>query len=76
MAANSTSSHWDDAYAAGETTYSWFQQHPQMSLRMLEVARVRPDASVLDVGGGASPLAEALLDRGFGDVTVLDVSEA
>jgi SAM-dependent methyltransferase len=76
VAANSTSSHWDDAYAAGETTYSWFQQHPQMSLRMLEVARVRPDASVVDVGGGASPLAGALLDRGFRDVTVLDISEA
>lgn len=76
MAANSTASHWDDAYAAGETTYSWFQRHPRMSLRMLDAAGVATDASVIDVGGGAAPLAGALLDRGFRDITVLDISEA
>ena len=76
MAANSTASHWDDAYAAGETTRSWFQQHPGMSLRMFDAAGVQADASVIDVGGGASPLAGALLERGFGDVTVLDISAA
>ena len=76
MAANSTASHWDDAYAAGETTRSWFQQHPGMSLRMFDAAGVQAGASVIDVGGGASPLAEALLERGFGDITVLDISAA
>jgi SAM-dependent methyltransferase len=76
MAADSTASHWDDAYAAGETTSSWFQQHPGMSLRMFDAAGVPADASVIDVGGGASPLAGTLLERGFRDVTVLDVSEA
>ena len=76
MAANSTASHWDDAYAAGETTRSWFQQHPGMSLRMFDAAGVQADASVIDVGGGASPLAGVLLERGFGDVTVLDISAA
>jgi Methyltransferase domain len=68
--------HWDGAYAAGETARSWFQQQPQMSLRMLELAGVSAAASVIDVGGGASPLAGALLDRGFRDITVLDISAA
>ena len=76
MTANSTASHWGDAYAAGETTRSWYQQHPGMSLRMLDAAGIQADASVIDVGGGASPLAEALVERGFGDVTVLDISPA
>jgi hypothetical protein len=76
VAADSTASHWDDAYAAGESTYSWFEQHPHMSLRMLDAARVQADASVVDVGGGASPLAGALLDRGFRDITVLDFCAA
>ena len=76
MTANSTGSHWDEAYAAGETTRSWFQQHPRMSLRMLDAAAVPAAASVVDVGGGASPLAGALLGRGFRDVTVLDISAA
>jgi hypothetical protein len=76
VAANSTASHWDDTYAAGESACSWFQQHPRMSLRMLDAAGVPADASVIDVGGGASPLAGALLDRGFRDITVLDISAA
>jgi hypothetical protein len=76
MAANSTASHWDDAYAAGETTRSWFQTSPDVSLRMLDAAGVTADDSVVDVGGGASPLAGALLERAFRDITVLDISAA
>jgi rhodanese-related sulfurtransferase len=38
------------------------------------VLGITPDRSVIDVGGGASPLAARLLERGFRDVTVLDVS--
>jgi SAM-dependent methyltransferase len=68
--------HWDDAYAQGAGTRSWFQQHPAMSLRMFAAAGVSASDSVLDVGGGASPLAGTLLHRGFADVTVLDISAA
>ena len=66
--------HWDEAYAQGDTARSWFQAAPEMSLRMLDAAGVTPADSVIDVGGGASPLAGVLLGRGFRDVTVLDVS--
>jgi len=76
VAADSTASHWDDEYAAGETTCNWFEPHPSMSLRMLDAAGVTAAARVVDVGGGASPLAGVLLDRGFGDVTVVDFSAA
>ena len=68
-------SRWDGAYARGEATRSWFEQEPAMSLWMLGSAGVTAADAVIDVGGGASPLAQALLDRGFSDVTVLDVSE-
>jgi hypothetical protein len=67
-------SHWDDAYARGETTRSWYEERPDMSLRMLGSAGVSAADAVIDVGGGASSLAQALLDRGFRDITVLDVS--
>ena len=67
---------WDEAYAQGGTRCSWFQDAPEMSLRMLDAAGVTAAASVIDVGGGASPLAGALLERGFRDVTVLDISAA
>jgi 2-polyprenyl-3-methyl-5-hydroxy-6-metoxy-1,4-benzoquinol methylase len=46
-----------------------------MSLRLLGEAGMGPDASVIDVGGGASFLVDRLLERGVRDVTVLDVAD-
>ena len=66
--------HWDGAYAQGDGTRSWFEHNPDMSLRMLDAAGVSAADALIDVGGGASPLIGALLDRGFGDLTVLDIS--
>jgi trans-aconitate methyltransferase len=68
--------HWDATYAHGDDTLSWFQTHPDMSLRMLGAAGVSAADAIIDVGGGASPLTMALLDLGFLDLTVLDVSAA
>ena len=68
--------HWDTAYAQGDETLSWFEEHPGMSLRMLGSAGVLAADALIDVGGGASPLTRALLDRGFRDLTVLDISAA
>ena len=68
--------HWDAAYAQGDDTPSWFEEHPDMSLRMLGAAGISAADAFIDVGGGASSLTRALLDRGFGDLTVLDISAA
>ena len=72
--AGKAAAHWDGAYAQGDGTRSWFEEHPDMSLRMLDAAGVSAADALIDVGGGASPLIGALLDRGFGDLTVLDIS--
>jgi trans-aconitate methyltransferase len=68
--------YWDAAYARGEDTRSWFEKHPDMSLRVLGSAGISAADALIDVGGGASPLTGALLDRGFRDLTVLDISAA
>ncbi len=68
--------HWDAAYGQGDDTRSWFEERPGMSLRMLDSAGISAADAVIDVGGGASPLTGALLDRGFADLTVLDISAA
>ena len=68
--------HWDAAYAQGDDSRSWFEKQPDMSLRMLDAAGVLAADAIIDVGGGASPLTGALLDRGFCDLTVLDISAA
>ena len=76
MPEGSLAGHWDDAYTQGETTRSWFEAEPVMSMRMLDAAGVTTDASVVDVGGGTSRLVDALLARGHHDLTVVDVSDA
>lgn len=66
--------HWDTEYAGGDASRSWYQTDVTPSLRMLGIADVAADASVIDVGGGTSRLVDALLDRGHHDLTVLDIS--
>ena len=68
--------HWTSAYEdKGTTGVSWYQPTPTMSLSLLERLGVNANAGIIDIGGGASTLAAALLDRGFHNLTVLDVSE-
>ncbi|MEB2311766.1 MAG: class I SAM-dependent methyltransferase [Sorangiineae bacterium] len=68
--------HWDDLYASkGATQPSFFAPHLTRSLDFLERAGLHADASVIDVGGGASTLVDDLLARGVHRVTVADLSE-
>ena len=68
--------YWDDVYTTrGSDRVSWFRPHLDRSLAFLDAANIARSASVIDVGGGASTLVDDLLDRGYSNVTVLDVSE-
>lgn len=67
--------HWDNVYttkAAHEV--SWFREHLETSLGLIQRAAPHPEASIIDVGGGASTLVDDLLARGYSDITVLDIS--
>ena len=69
--------HWDEKYRnSGPGLVSWYQAAPTPSLEMIDALALAADTPVLDVGGGASTLVDELLDRGFSDVSVLDVSDA
>ena len=67
--------HWEQVYQTRQPTeVSWYAPHLTDSLRLIrEVAQ--PSARIIDVGGGASTLVDDLLDAGYGNVTVLDISE-
>jgi 2-polyprenyl-3-methyl-5-hydroxy-6-metoxy-1,4-benzoquinol methylase len=68
--------HWDAAYrSSGPSGVSWFQPTASTSVELIEHLDIPTGAAVIDIGGGASVLADALLDRGFSDVSVLDVSK-
>lgn len=69
-------SHWEDVYrtkAAEER--SWTQAVPEPSLSMIVGLDLPRSAPIIDIGGGDSRLVDALLDAGFHDVTVLDISQ-
>jgi len=68
--------HWESIYEARPPTeVSWYAPHLADSLRLIrEVAS--PDASIIDVGGGASTLVDDLLGAGFSRLTVLDIADA
>ena len=69
--------HWERVYSTKATdAVSWFQPHPEVSLRLIEAVGVSKNASIVDVGGGASTLVDDLLVRGYGNITVLDLSAA
>jgi len=73
----SSSQHWDEVYTSKATDQvSWYQRAPRVSLELIAEAGLSPDDPVIDVGGGASVLVDALLEGGFTDVSVLDISHA
>ncbi|RXH23076.1 SAM-dependent methyltransferase [Bradyrhizobium nanningense] len=69
------STHWEHVYATkGEAEVSWFQDSPAISLEMIRAATGDHAAAIIDIGGGASRLVDALLQQGYRDVAVLDLS--
>jgi 16S rRNA A1518/A1519 N6-dimethyltransferase RsmA/KsgA/DIM1 with predicted DNA glycosylase/AP lyase activity len=67
--------HWETIYAKKQTDeVSWYAPHLMSSIKLIESARLGPEAAIIDIGGGASTLVDDLLDRGFRNITVLDIS--
>lgn len=69
--------HWNDTYAAkAEDQVSWFQVKPERSLALITAAAPDHAAPIIDIGGGASRLADTLSALGYTDLTVLDIAES
>ncbi|MQA84434.1 MAG: methyltransferase domain-containing protein [Streptosporangiales bacterium] len=69
--------HWDTVYESrGTEGVSWYQPAASVSLELIDVLDVPRHTAVVDVGGGASRLADGLVERGFTDISVLDVSKS
>ena len=68
--------HWENIYQTKELKdVSWFQPTPETSLDFFKQFNVPPTAKIIDIGGGDSFLVDHLLDMGYQDITVLDISE-
>jgi SAM-dependent methyltransferase len=69
--------HWENIYQTKELKdVSWFQLTPETSLDFFKQFNVPTTAKVIDIGGGDSFLVDHLLDLGYQDISVLDISAA
>ena len=72
---NHTQQHWEKLYAAKEPhQVSWTQARPAASLSIIHSMALPKQAPIMDVGGGDSRLVDYLLDEGYENLTVLDIS--
>ena len=69
--------HWENIYNTKELKdVSWFQVRPETSLDFFKQFNVSTTAKIIDIGGGDSLLVDHLLDLGYQDISVLDISES
>ena len=67
--------HWEQVYHEHATDQvSWFEPHPELSLKLIHQTGIAPSDAILDVGAGASTLVDHLLAEGFSNLSVLDIS--
>jgi len=69
--------HWQRLYETRTADeVSWYEPVPERSLELIRATGIPLEAPILDVGGGASLLADHLLASGYTDISVLDLSPA
>ena len=77
MEDNTRAQHWNDVYTRkADTDVSWYEPEARVSRDLIAQCALPLDARILDVGGGASRLVDGLLQDGYSDVSVLDISAA
>lgn len=72
---NSYKQHWENVFSTkAEDELSWFQPYPKTSLEFVELFNLPLNANIIDIGGGDSHFVDALVDKGYQNVYVLDIS--
>ncbi len=67
--------HWEKVYnTKSEEELSWFEPYPKTSMEFVELFNLSLTANIIDIGGGDSRFVDALLDKGFQNIWVLDIS--
>ncbi|MDB3901223.1 class I SAM-dependent methyltransferase [Flavobacteriaceae bacterium] len=67
--------HWQNVYdKKNENEVSWYQKSPKLSLEFVKSLNLSLDAEIIDIGAGESRLVDNLLELGFVNLSVLDIS--
>jgi 2-polyprenyl-3-methyl-5-hydroxy-6-metoxy-1,4-benzoquinol methylase len=73
----SDQAHWESVYQSKQPAESsWYQPSAELSRRLITEFTSTPDARIIDVGAGASPLLAELAARGYTQLTAIDFSAA
>jgi ubiquinone/menaquinone biosynthesis C-methylase UbiE len=73
----SLKTHWEHIYQTkAPTQVSWYQEHSLQSLEFIVHTGLPKTGKIIDVGGGSSVLVEDLLNNGYQQISVLDISAA
>lgn len=72
---NERKNHWETVYETkNPQEVSWTQEIPKTSLDFINSFKIDKSAKIIDIGGGDSKLVDFLLDLGFENISVLDIS--
>ena len=72
----SRKNHWENIYSTKKLTeVGWYQPTPESSLNFIKELKLPKTASIVDIGGGDSFLVDNLLELGYQNISVLDISK-
>lgn len=72
---NSYKKHWENVFTTkAEDEVSWFQPYPKTSMDFVTLFNLPFDANIIDIGGGDSHFVDAVLEKGYRNIYVLDIS--
>jgi len=73
---SSKKEHWQNIYKTRDhKKVGWYQESPEISLQLLDKIKADSSKSIVDVGCGVSALPDYLIDKGYTDITLVDLSD-
>lgn len=75
ISSSENKNHWENVYETkNPDQVSWTQKRPGTSLELIRSLGLGKEAKIIDIGGGDSNLVDFLLEEGYENITVLDIS--
>lgn len=73
---NIKKNHWENVFSIkAENEVSWYQPNPETSIQLVKACKLPKDARIIDIGGGDSYLIDSLIELGYTNLYLLDISE-
>ena len=68
--------HWNKVYSSNEiNNLGWYEEIPKPSLDLITKCGLAKNATILDVGSGATTLIDNLIQQGYKNIIASDISE-